>query len=180
MSGKRAAGAPDVGQLRLTFDGHGTRPPEEQVKVRCTACGRRFAVPRWFTEQGLNLRFCTRACRMAWEQERIDGRDRVAPTGRPKQRGGNWQLQARRARQRDGFRCQVCGVTEEALGRQLDVHHRVPARTYRHASESNQLSNLVTVCPACHKRLEERGRLDLPLFEDVRHPGQRAEPGSGA
>jgi predicted HNH restriction endonuclease len=82
-------------------------------------------------------------------------------------------LQANRARERDGFRCQICGVTEEVLGRRLDVHHRIPARAYQDASESNQLGNLVAVCPACHKRLEERGRAELPLFEGARHPGQR-------
>jgi DEAD/DEAH box helicase domain-containing protein len=131
-------------------------------------------------EQGLNLKFCSKGCRAAWESGRDDGPERVHLRGRPNRRGGNWRLQADRARKRDGFCCQVCGITEEALGRRLDVHHRVPARTYRLASESNQLENLVTVCPSCHKRLEERGRQELPLFEDVRHPGQRTGPHRGA
>jgi 5-methylcytosine-specific restriction endonuclease McrA len=45
--------------------------------------------------------------------------------------------------QRDGYRCTVCGATE-----QLEVHHVVPRR----AGGADALSNLVTLCVACHEK----------------------------
>jgi len=95
--------------------------------------------------------------------------------GHPKYRGGNWEVQAARARARDGYRCRICGATEEALGRQLDVHHLVPVRLFASAAEANRLDNLIAVCRSCHRRLEAEGHVDLPLFNGVKYPGQRSE-----
>jgi DEAD/DEAH box helicase domain-containing protein len=74
--------------------------------------------------------------------------------------GPNWQAQRKRVRERDGYRCTQCG-RPEAEGRQHDVHHRVPFRTFgyapglnEHYREANRLSNLVLVCRTCHRRLE--------------------------
>jgi DEAD/DEAH box helicase domain-containing protein len=74
--------------------------------------------------------------------------------------GPNWQAQRKRVRERDGYRCTQCG-RPEAEGRQHDVHHRVPFRTFGYApglnenyQEANRLSNLVLVCRTCHRRLE--------------------------
>ena len=84
--------------------------------------------------------------------------------GRPGRRGANWEIQARQARQRDGFRCQACGVTEEELGRQLDVHHKIPFSSFKSNLEANKLEHLVSLCPACHTKLEAQLRRELPLF----------------
>ncbi|HRW06786.1 MAG TPA: DUF1998 domain-containing protein, partial [Caldilineaceae bacterium] len=74
--------------------------------------------------------------------------------------GPNWQAQRRNVRARDGYRCTQCG-RPEAPGRQHDVHHLVPFRTFgyvagvnEHYREANQLNNLVLVCRTCHQRLE--------------------------
>jgi 5-methylcytosine-specific restriction protein A len=49
------------------------------------------------------------------------------------------------AKRRDGFRCVQCG----AVGR-LEVDHILPVRT--HPELAFDLSNLQTLCPACHTR----------------------------
>jgi len=74
--------------------------------------------------------------------------------------GPNWQAQRKRVRARDGYRCTHCG-RPEAKGRQHDVHHLVPFRTYGYVAgvnetylDANQLANLVLVCRTCHQRLE--------------------------
>jgi DEAD/DEAH box helicase domain-containing protein len=74
--------------------------------------------------------------------------------------GPNWQEQRQRVRTRDGLRCSQCGAAEPP-GRQHDVHHLTPFRTYgyvpginEHYLLANRLSNLVLVCRACHQRLE--------------------------
>jgi DEAD/DEAH box helicase domain-containing protein len=75
-------------------------------------------------------------------------------------RGPNWEEQRSQARARDGFRCRHCGVVERT-GRAHDVHHIEPFRTFGYVRgkndqylEANRLENLVTLCRACHRRVE--------------------------
>lgn len=74
--------------------------------------------------------------------------------------GPNWAEQRRRARERDRFLCRNCGLPEPP-GQEHDVHHVRPFRTfdYRpglndHYLAANDLANLMTLCPECHRRLE--------------------------
>ncbi|MGB9880489.1 MAG: Zn-binding domain-containing protein, partial [Anaerolineae bacterium] len=84
--------------------------------------------------------------------------------------GPNWAIQRQRARERDGYRCRHCGLPE-APGREHDVHHIRPFRTFDYRPGQNEnylaandLSNLITLCPECHRRLESaramQGTLD--------------------
>ena len=79
-------------------------------------------------------------------------------TNDPNDYGPNWPLQRDRARARDGYRCQNCGAPEKGVAHH--VHHRVPFRAFaaadtrRSYQQANQLSNLVTLCPRCHRRAE--------------------------
>lgn len=110
----------------------------------------------------VSLHFCSPRCRQSWAEELPSLEVRL--DGRPGRRGANWELQAGLARERDQFRCQECGITEEILGRQLDVHHKIPFASFRSSVDANQLDNLVSVCPACHVKVEARLRRELPLF----------------
>jgi len=74
--------------------------------------------------------------------------------------GPNWAVQRRRARERDGYRCCFCGRPEPPE-REHDVHHKRPFRAfdYRPGENANYflanaLSNLVTLCPECHPKVE--------------------------
>jgi DEAD/DEAH box helicase domain-containing protein len=74
--------------------------------------------------------------------------------------GPNWAEQRRRARERDQYRCRQCG-RREVPGRQLDVHHLQPFRTfdYRPGENDNYIranspDNLISLCSDCHKQLE--------------------------
>jgi len=84
--------------------------------------------------------------------------------------GPNWQDQRQKIRTRDGFQCRQCGAPEPG-GRQHDVHHLIPFRTFGyvrgindHYLGANRLDNLLLVCRNCHRRLESavrvRGALD--------------------
>ena len=136
--------------------------PEGKVRRRCARCGRTVEVPRWYGEE-MRLFFCSRECRRAWtEAEREPPRVVLEP--RPEYRGGDWEVQAERARKRDRYTCRICGITEEELGRKLDVHHILPFSWFRDPRQANRLSNLISVCPSCHRKLEAETRAKLPLF----------------
>ncbi len=134
----------------------------------------------------------------------------------PNNYGPNWEQQRNAARARDGFQCRHCGKAEGALSspagrgaggegatpapRQHDVHHVIPFRTFGYLPGVNEnyklanaLENLLTLCAACHQRVEaQRGTQTAlggfanalgnvaPLFLmcDPRDLGVQAEPRS--
>jgi DEAD/DEAH box helicase domain-containing protein len=75
----------------------------------------------------------------------------------PNEYGSQWIAIRNRVRARDAYRCQNCGVEE--AGRQHDVHHKIPFRAFLDAAQANQLSNLVTLCPNCHRLAETAVRI---------------------
>ena len=156
-------------QTRLSFGEEQKVRREDDIAVRCMQCGKRFAQPRWYAEKGIRSQFCSNKCRTHWES---DESFELVLEGRPEYRGGNWKNQADKARARDGYCCASCGMTEDALGRQMDVHHKIPYRLFDSPQEANKLSNLISLCPSCHKKIEHAGRADMPLFDRVKHRSQ--------
>ena len=75
-------------------------------------------------------------------------------TNDPNDYGHDWPKIRDRVRARDGFRCQVCGASEDV--RQHDVHHKIPFRNFKardgspDPSQANRLDNLVTLCATHH------------------------------
>ena len=137
--------------------------PVAAVDVTCRQCGGQFQVPSWFAAtDAVRQLFCTPKCRRAWSQG--NDCDRIELKRRPDERGGNWRIQSRMARERDGFSCCDCGISEEHLGRQLDVHHRIPYRRFKSNLGANKLEHLVSLCASCHKRSEAQMRDEIPLF----------------
>jgi DEAD/DEAH box helicase domain-containing protein len=84
-------------------------------------------------------------------------------TNAPNDYGSLWPQIRERVRARDGYKCQMCGRPE--LNRQHDVHHKIPFRMFRDENghilreRANQLDNLTTLCPECHKKAETAVRV---------------------
>ena len=75
----------------------------------------------------------------------------------PNEYGPNWEKQRTLARQRDLFRCRMCGLPED--GKPHHVHHKIPFRMFSSAELANQLDNLITLCPGCHRLAEINVRI---------------------
>ena len=75
----------------------------------------------------------------------------------PNQYGAKWAKIRSTIIARDSNRCQVCGLLLESFT--LHVHHKIPFRSYSDPENANQQSNLITLCPACHKRAEQNVRI---------------------
>lgn len=67
---------------------------------------------------------------------------------------GRWANQRDKARERDNWRCQRCGVKESDISRELDVHHKKPYRKFEDKENANKLENLITLCRSCHGKME--------------------------
>ncbi len=66
--------------------------------------------------------------------------------------GPNWKYIRDQVRQRDEYRCQVCGISETTI--KHAIHHKIPFRTFSSHVQANRLDNLVTLCQSCHQRAE--------------------------
>lgn len=103
--------------------------------------------------------------KMSEAQRRIKnhpGRFRSGPQ-HPRWKGGrypyygeDWFQKRRQTLERDNYRCKICGSTKK-----LHVHHIIPRRL----GGNNELSNLITLCAACHERLEMRKKLGFSAPE---------------
>ena len=88
-------------------------------------------------------------------------RDEGLWSNAPNDYGSDWDAIRNRVRARDKYRCQGCG-TPEVLEQHhprtnrgvFDVHHKIPFRAFPSREQANQLDNLVTLCPNCHRRAE--------------------------
>jgi DEAD/DEAH box helicase domain-containing protein len=76
----------------------------------------------------------------------------------PNDYGRDWPHIRDAVRARDGYHCQVCGQPETD-GRQHDVHHKAPFRAFASAEDANRLENLTTLCPSCHRKVEQNVRI---------------------
>jgi len=121
---------------------------------------------RWYTHENLGIgtlemppsELLTTGYWLSLATETVD---RLAEQGlwsnAPNQYGPNWAAQRDLARQRDEYRCRICGAPEN--GRSHHVHHLTPFRAFNNYLEANQLANLITVCPSCHRRVEANVRV---------------------
>ncbi len=66
--------------------------------------------------------------------------------------GPTWGAIRKLVLRRDENRCRLCGSKDNGQG--LHVHHKVPFRRFESPEKANQLDNLITLCPGCHREAE--------------------------
>jgi len=149
-------------QLLDKFDeveARGATKAHGEVAVTTQVVG--FRKVKWFTQEQLGLgevslpptELVTTGYWLALTEGTVGRlRQQGLWTSDPNDYGPNWLPQRDRARARDGHRCQACGALED--GRSHHVHHKIPFRTFTSYRQANQLSNLATLCPRCHHRVE--------------------------
>ncbi len=121
-------------------------PQYQRETVECAECGSSLAVVPSEKRVKKN-HFCSKDCCYAYRRES------------PVQYGKGWDQQKRRAvRERDGWQCQACGMTQEKHqdrhGAKLEVHHIRPAKEFSDPEKRNNPGNLVTLCSGCHPKWE--------------------------
>jgi DEAD/DEAH box helicase domain-containing protein len=121
---------------------------------------------RWYTNETLGMEnldlppseLLTTGYWLALSEETIDKlKDEGLWSNTPNNYGPNWQKQRELARARDMFRCQVCGEPEGLF--EHHVHHKTPFRMFDTTEQANQLTNLITLCKSCHRKVETAVRV---------------------
>jgi 5-methylcytosine-specific restriction endonuclease McrA len=130
--------------------------------VPCQHCGKVFHVKTAKLKLGRG-KYCSRVC-----AGHSIGKSRIGDK-HPRWNGGNvlygadWDKQRKLAYERDGGICQRCKRKKGKDERHFDVHHVVKRRYFAiDDPAANALSNLITLCPQCHKPAE-RGEVAVPV-----------------
>lgn len=135
----------------------------------CAVCG--DEIERYPAEVTGEVTVCGRECLGEWLSEAFRGSDhpnwKGGDTGRY---GPGWNRVRRQALERDGFQCVLCGAGTADIGRNPDVHHIVPVRTFEQSethdlTDAHFLTNVVSLCQSCHRKadfgdIEQRSLLD--------------------
>jgi len=131
-----------------------------QTEEDCAWCGEIVRVsPSQQESMGdysLDHRFCDKNCESEWKRLHWRGEDHPSyDGGHESDYGSNWLAQRRATLERDGYECQLCGMSRDEhydeYGFDLDVHHRISISAFDVTEDANELSNLVTACRDCHQ-----------------------------
>jgi DEAD/DEAH box helicase domain-containing protein len=140
-----------------------------EIKVTTQVVG--FKKMRWFTYENLGEEILdmppselqTTGYWLSLSEETVSHlRDAGNWSNDPNNYGPDWTRIRDRVRARDQYQCQVCGAMEN--GRQHDVHHKIPFRAFVRdgvldREQANRMENLTTLCPGCHKKVEQNVRI---------------------
>jgi len=144
------------------------KKPESFVERSCKICGNKFKIHQCqlTRDRGMGS-YCSNDCRgQALSFNRRGENNTNWKGGAPSYRGPNWNRQARKARKRDNYICQVCQKSGKNDHARIEVHHIIPYRLFDGDYESaNQLSNLISLCAPCHHSVEY-GRTTLPDIKE--------------
>lgn len=144
----------------------------KRVEIICDQCHKPFHIqPSARNKPECAHNFCSRQCYSNFYSVTYCGINSHLWKGGPvKYYGPNWQQQKRLCRKLANRTCQRCGKMQRERGHALDVHHKIPFRTFNYVQNendnylrANDLSNLVAVCRSCHITLEHESRKTHPL-----------------
>lgn len=138
--------------------------------LHCEHCGKEFKRKNAEVKEH---NFCCRACMGKWQSDNMTGPNSNSWRGGYKDYyGPEWEAQRNKAYKRDCGICQCCRLHESDFGRALEVHHIKPFRLHTSSQQANQLSNLITLCPDCHRHADVIARR---LFDECWNYAQLAE-----
>ena len=151
--------------------GEGATKSWGELKITTQVAG--FRKKRWYTHENLGdepldlppSELQTTGYWLSLSEETVASlREAGAWTNDPNDYGSDWTKMRERVRTRDQFTCQVCGAVESPstalrASRQHDVHHKIPFRSFTSREEANRLDNLTTLCPSCHRKVEQNVRI---------------------
>lgn len=122
-----------------------------KTNVICDYCDDTFSVKPSRAKKH-KRHFCNKDCESRWRSENIVGEAHHRWKGGEYQSyGQGWSRCRRQARRRDNYTCQDCGIKEENLDHELDVHHIKLVREFNNPSDAHFLDNVVTLCRSCHR-----------------------------
>ena len=117
----------------------------KRLQRKCKKCGKTISIVPSLEKTKF---FCSYSCSSSF---------RYKGSGNPAWTGGDAKYWKLKARERDNFTCQFPGCKKRGKGNQVHAHHKIP----RSVGGSDDLDNLITLCPKHHREVERRTFVDL-------------------
>lgn len=134
-------------------------PNYNSEQVFCEFCESEIEVKKSIFDKQ-NRHFCNRSCygkwRSSWQEEEnnpnyVDGREGSELYA------GSWSRVRKSVLERDNYSCLICDKSKSEIGRNPDVHHIKPVRSFEDPDEAHKSENLICLCPECHSEVESGG-----------------------
>ncbi len=139
---------------------------KETITVFCNYCGKEKVMLKWDLEQkqrrGQDKFYCNRSCFGKWKAANWNGENNPSWQGGWTPHGKGWDIIRGVVRKEQDYKCFDCKVSEYKLGRELDIHHIIPARLFKRKSDASHRPNLMGLCHSCHMKREFS---EIPLFK---------------
>ncbi|MCU4925210.1 HNH endonuclease [Halobacteria archaeon AArc-dxtr1] len=129
-----------------------------RVQTNCRHCAAVLEIRPSRIESRTRGVFCSLECYGGWLSANVVGPDHHQWEGGPIEYGREWWRIRRQALERDGYECQECGAGPDELGRNPDVHHQTPVRSFGEPEDAHTLDNVISLCRPCHRRAESKTR----------------------
>lgn len=116
----------------------------ERIEFDCEQCDTTFDLPPSDVACGRG-RFCSHECKSRWMSENWQGEDHHTWKGGTDRSWytGRWSSIRQEARERDNHACRLCNKSKEEIGREPDVHHIEPVRSFDDPQNAHRLDNVV-------------------------------------
>lgn len=136
-----------------------------KIKTTCGNCGKEIEVipSRFYNNKYC---YCNVKCMAEHYAQIYTGENSPTWNGGKYHYKGNWLHQAKLCRERDNNVCQICGKTAEENGKNMDVHHIKPYKSFKDPTEANQLDNLVSLCHHCHRFVHSNSNIDKVYIKE--------------
>ncbi len=130
--------------------------PNPPVIANCLACQKPFKI-RAAKAVKAKVKFCSQKCHGIYHAAPQETQHSDWQGGYQNYYGSTWHTQRTLARKRDNHTCQQCGA-KETEGK-FHTHHLTPIQEFDDLKLANALSNLVLLCPLCHRRTHRDAEL---------------------
>lgn len=138
---------------------HKSDSQTNRVKTYCGYCNKKIYVIK--SRFDINKYcYCDMNCMAKHYSEIYSGENSPSWTGGKKHYTGGWLHARNKARERDEYSCQICGITEQEYGQEMSVHHIKKYKSFDDKNEANNLSNLVCLCEPCHRFVHSKRNTD--------------------
>lgn len=118
-----------------------------RVETTCAFCGKTIRIKKACLKP---RNYCSPKCQHLYQSKYLRGTNHPRWTGTHYQdRGHTWPQARHQTLKRDNKTCQNCGTKSKIV-----VHHKIPIRKFQDPNDANYLDNLVTLCRACHAKIE--------------------------
>lgn len=139
---------------------------KDRITVKCGYCGNEINVIKSRAKSNKYC-YCNVDCMSKHYSEIYSGENSFTwKGGKSHHYIGGFYHQRQKARKRDGFKCQLCGISEDDFGQQMSVHHIKSYRKFENKEEANQLENLVCLCEKCHRYIHSNLNVDKKFLEE--------------